>query len=150
AMLLAVAHTARAQFLVGDTAGRVIFFNAAFAQHRRVELSDWEGRPLAELFGDQDYAARAGLIAGLTRLMEAAIEAGRHDRAVTASQELLELTQQRSREQSQMFGEAVASLVRSARLETEKLAAERQAGWLEARVAERTAELSSAMGRLQA
>ncbi|RTL23750.1 MAG: diguanylate cyclase [Burkholderiales bacterium] len=63
AMLLAVAHTARAQFLVGDTAGRVIFFNAAFAQHRRVELSDWQGRPLAELFGDQDYAARAGLIA---------------------------------------------------------------------------------------
>lgn len=100
--------------------------------------------------GRRHLQTRAGLIAGLTRLMEAAIEAGRHDRAVTASQELLELTQQRSREQSQMFGEAVASLVRSARLETEKLAAERQAGWLEARVAERTAELSSAMGRLQA
>ncbi|MFX5884955.1 hypothetical protein ABTE50_19160, partial [Acinetobacter baumannii] len=57
--------------------------------------------------GRRHLQTRAGLIAGLTRLMEAAIEAGRHDRAVTASQELLELTQQRSREQSQMFGEAV-------------------------------------------
>ncbi|MBW8847693.1 MAG: diguanylate cyclase [Burkholderiales bacterium] len=63
AMLLAVAHTARAQFLVGDTDGRVIFFNAAFEEQRRVELKDWVGRPLAELFGAQDYAARAPLIA---------------------------------------------------------------------------------------
>ncbi|MDG0834909.1 diguanylate cyclase domain-containing protein [Roseateles saccharophilus] len=63
AMLLAVAHTARAQFLVGDTAGRVIFFNAAFEQQRRIALQDWVGRPLAELFGPRDYAARAPLIA---------------------------------------------------------------------------------------
>ncbi len=51
AMLLAVAHTAQAQFLVGDTEGRVIFFNAAFEEQRRVQLKDWVGRPLAELFG---------------------------------------------------------------------------------------------------
>jgi len=63
AMLLAVAHTARAQFLVGDTEGRVIFFNAAFEEHRRIALKDWAGRPLAELFGPHDYAARAPLIA---------------------------------------------------------------------------------------
>ncbi|HEY8877600.1 MAG TPA: diguanylate cyclase [Roseateles sp.] len=63
AMLLAVAHTARAQFLVGDTEGRVIFFNAAFGQERRIELKDWVGRPLAELFGPQAHARRAPLIA---------------------------------------------------------------------------------------
>lgn len=63
AMLLAVAHTARAQFLVGDTEGRVIFFNAAFEEQHRVELKDWVGRPLADLFGAQHYAARAPLIA---------------------------------------------------------------------------------------
>lgn len=62
AMLLAVAQTARAQFVVGDTAGRVIFFNAAFEQQRGIALKDWIGRPLAELFG-ADYAARAPLIA---------------------------------------------------------------------------------------
>ncbi len=74
AMLLAVAHTARAQFLVGDTEARVIFFNAAFEEQRRVELKDWVGRPLAELFGVQDYAARAPLIesalAGETRRLD--------------------------------------------------------------------------------
>lgn len=64
AMLLAVAHTARAQFLVGDTAGRVIFFNAAFEQQRNVQLADWVGRPLADLFGPADHAARAPLIEG--------------------------------------------------------------------------------------
>jgi len=63
AMLLAVAHTARAQFLVGDTQGRVIFFNAAFARQRHVELPDWVGRPLAELFGPQAHERRAPLIA---------------------------------------------------------------------------------------
>ncbi|KQW51507.1 MULTISPECIES: diguanylate cyclase domain-containing protein [unclassified Roseateles] len=63
AMLLAVAHTARAQFLVGDTEGRVVFFNAAFEEQRRVALKDWVGRPLAELFGPQEYAVRAPLIA---------------------------------------------------------------------------------------
>lgn len=63
AMLLAVAHTARAQFLVGDTEGRVIFFNAAFEEQRHIELKDWVGRPLAELFGPQDYDRRAPLIA---------------------------------------------------------------------------------------
>lgn len=63
AMLLAVAHTARAQFLVGDVAGRVIFFNAAFEQQHRVELKGWVGRPLAELFGESGYASRAPLIA---------------------------------------------------------------------------------------
>jgi diguanylate cyclase (GGDEF)-like protein/PAS domain S-box-containing protein len=63
AMLLAVAHTARAQILIGDTAGRVIFFNIAFEQQRGVRLADWVGRPLAELFGPADHAARAPLIA---------------------------------------------------------------------------------------
>jgi len=63
AMLLAVAHTARAQFLVGDNDERVVFFNAAFEQQRHIALQDWVGRPLAELFGAQDYAARAPLIA---------------------------------------------------------------------------------------
>jgi diguanylate cyclase (GGDEF)-like protein/PAS domain S-box-containing protein len=63
AMLLAVAHTARAQILIGDTASRVIFFNAAFEQQRNVHLADWVGRPLAELFGPADHAARAPLIA---------------------------------------------------------------------------------------
>ncbi|WP_457420549.1 diguanylate cyclase domain-containing protein [Roseateles sp. P5_E7] len=76
AMLLAVAHTARAQFLVGDTEGRVIFFNAAFEAQRHIELKDWVGRPLAELFGPQDYAARAPLIAaalaGETRRLDLA------------------------------------------------------------------------------
>lgn len=76
AMLLAVAHTARAQFLVGDTEGRVIFFNAAFEQRRRVELKDWVGRPLAELFGPQQHARRAPLIAaalaGETRRLDIA------------------------------------------------------------------------------
>ena len=63
AMLLAVAHTARAQFLVGDNEGRVIFFNAAFEEQHHIELKDWLGRPLAELFGPRDYAAREPLIA---------------------------------------------------------------------------------------
>ncbi len=63
AMLLAVAHTARAQFLVGDTRGHVIFFNAAFEQQRGIRLQDWVGQPLAELFGPADYAPRAPLIA---------------------------------------------------------------------------------------
>ncbi|MGM9483369.1 diguanylate cyclase domain-containing protein [Roseateles sp. NT4] len=63
AMLLAVAHTARAQFLVGDTEGRVIFFNAAFEEQRRVQLKDWVGRPLADLFGAQCYTCREPLIA---------------------------------------------------------------------------------------
>ncbi|MDR7269278.1 diguanylate cyclase (GGDEF)-like protein/PAS domain S-box-containing protein [Pelomonas saccharophila] len=76
AMLLAVAHTARAQFLVGDTEGRVIFFNAAFEQQHRVQLKDWVGRPLAELFGPQDHARRAPLIAaalaGETRRLDLA------------------------------------------------------------------------------
>ena len=63
AMLLAVAQTARAQFLVGDIASRVIFFNAAFEEHRGVRLQDWVGRPLAELFGEREHAARAPLIA---------------------------------------------------------------------------------------
>jgi len=62
AMLLAVAHTARAQFLVGDKTGHVIFFNASFEQQRGVLLCDWVGRPLAELFGPVDYPARAPLI----------------------------------------------------------------------------------------
>lgn len=76
AMLLAVAHTARAQFLVGDTEGRVIFFNAAFEQERRIQLKDWVGRPLAELFGPQAYARRAELVAsalaGATRRLDLA------------------------------------------------------------------------------
>ncbi len=63
AMLLAVAHTARAQFLVGDTEGRVIFFNAAFEEQRHVQLKDWVGRPLADLFGAQCYTCREPLIA---------------------------------------------------------------------------------------
>lgn len=63
AMLLAVAHTARAQFLVADNAANVVFFNAAFAEQRRVVLQDWVGRPLAALFGAKAYAARAGLVA---------------------------------------------------------------------------------------
>ncbi len=67
AMLLAVAHTARAQYLVGDTEGRVIFFNAALEQQRGVTLKDWVGRPLAELFGAADYAARAPLIESALR-----------------------------------------------------------------------------------
>ena len=82
AMLLAVAHTARAQFLVGDTEGRVIFFNAAFEEQRHIELKDWIGRPLAELFGPQDHAARAPLIAaalaGETRRLDLA-DAGERD-----------------------------------------------------------------------
>jgi diguanylate cyclase (GGDEF)-like protein/PAS domain S-box-containing protein len=64
AMLLAVAHTARAQFLVGDTQGRVIFFNASFEQQHGVVLADWVGRPLAELFGPTGYPAREPLITG--------------------------------------------------------------------------------------
>lgn len=63
AMLLAIAHTAQAQFLVGDTQGRVIFFNAAFEAARRVKLADWTGRPLHELFGTRGYTARATLVA---------------------------------------------------------------------------------------
>ncbi len=67
AMLLAVAHTARAQFLVGDTQARVIFFNAAFGQARGVALADWVGRTMAELFGPLEHAARAPLIAAALR-----------------------------------------------------------------------------------
>ena len=82
AMLLAVAHTARAQFLVGDTEGRVIFFNAAFGRQRNVVLADWQGRPLAELFGPRAHAQRAPLIAsalaGESRRMELA-EPGERD-----------------------------------------------------------------------
>jgi diguanylate cyclase (GGDEF)-like protein/PAS domain S-box-containing protein len=63
AMLLAVAHAAQAQFLVADTRGQVIFFNAALEQRRGIRLQDWKGRPLAELFGPEDYALRAPLIA---------------------------------------------------------------------------------------
>jgi len=85
AMLLAVAHTARAQFLVGDTEERVIFFNAAFEQQRHIALKDWVGRPLAELFGSQDYAARAPLIAaalaGETRRLDLASGAERDGRS---------------------------------------------------------------------
>lgn len=62
AMLLAVAHTARAQFLVADNDARVIFFNAAFGEQRNVALPDWVGRPLADLFGPRDYAARSLLV----------------------------------------------------------------------------------------
>jgi diguanylate cyclase (GGDEF)-like protein/PAS domain S-box-containing protein len=62
AMLLAVAHTARAQFLVADNDAKVIFFNAAFGEQRGTQLADWKGRPLAELFGPRDYAARAPLV----------------------------------------------------------------------------------------
>jgi diguanylate cyclase (GGDEF)-like protein len=54
----------------------VLFFNAAFEAHRQVALKDWVGRPLAELFGPQGYAARAPLIAsalaGETRRMDLA------------------------------------------------------------------------------
>ena len=57
------AHTARAQFLVADNEANVVFFNAAFAEHRRVVLQDWVGRPLAELFGAKAYAARSALVA---------------------------------------------------------------------------------------
>lgn len=85
AMLLAVAHTARAQFLVGDTAGRVIFFNAAFEQQRGIALQDWVGRPLAELFGPRDHAARAPLIAaalaGETRHLDLVDDGGRDGRS---------------------------------------------------------------------
>jgi diguanylate cyclase (GGDEF)-like protein/PAS domain S-box-containing protein len=88
AMLLAVAHTARAQFLVGDTAGRVIFFNAAFEQLHGVRLQDWAGRPLAELFGPVDHAARAPLIAaalaGETRRVDLAGGSGREARSFDA------------------------------------------------------------------
>lgn len=62
AMLLAVAHTARAQFLVADTAARVIFFNAAFEAQHRISLKDWVGRPLAELFGPEGYTRRQPLV----------------------------------------------------------------------------------------
>lgn len=93
---------------------------------------------------------RAGLIAGLNRMAEAAQEAGRLDLAVQAQSELLALTQQRARQQSQMYGEALASLVRSARLEAEKASIERERATLEQRVAERTTELSAALARLQA
>jgi len=58
AMLLAVAQTARAQFLVGDTEGRLLFCNASFEREHGVLLADWVGRPLAELFTPQDYALR--------------------------------------------------------------------------------------------
>ena len=63
AMLLAVAHTARAQFLVADTEARVIFFNAAFGEQRGIQLQDWVGRPLEALFGPRDHALRAPLVA---------------------------------------------------------------------------------------
>lgn len=63
AMLLALAHTARAQFLVADNDARVLFFNAAFAEQRGVQLPAWVGRPLAELFGERAYAVRAPLVA---------------------------------------------------------------------------------------
>ena len=85
AMLLAVAHTARAQFLVGDTEGRVIFFNAAFEQPRGIRLEDWIGRPLAELFGPDAYTVRAPLIAaalaGETRSTDVADAAARDGRS---------------------------------------------------------------------
>lgn len=81
AMLLAVAHTARAQFIVGDTQQRVIFFNAAFEQARGVQLADWVGRPLAELFGPADHSQRAPLIAaalaGEARRVDLAVGSGR-------------------------------------------------------------------------
>jgi diguanylate cyclase (GGDEF)-like protein/PAS domain S-box-containing protein len=62
AMLLAVAHTARAQIVVADTARQVIFLNEAFEEARGVRREDWVGRPLAELLGETDYAAREPLI----------------------------------------------------------------------------------------
>lgn len=62
AMLLAVAHTANAQLLVLDNTRSVVFFNAAFEQHRGIRLDDWTGRPASELFGVQDFAARLPLI----------------------------------------------------------------------------------------
>lgn len=93
---------------------------------------------------------RPGLIAGLTRLAEAAEEAGRVDLALAASRELLDLTNERSREQTETHGAALSSMVKAARLEVEKHHVEEQREWLEARVAERTEELSTALGRLQA
>jgi diguanylate cyclase (GGDEF)-like protein/PAS domain S-box-containing protein len=88
AMLLAVAHTARAEFIVGDTQARILFFNAAFAQARGVELADWLGRPLAELFGPLDHAARQPLIAaalrGETCQVDLAAGTGREARVLDA------------------------------------------------------------------
>jgi len=88
AMLLAVAHTARAQFLVGDTAGHVIFFNAAFEQLHGVRLQEWVGRPLAELFGPADHAVREPLIAaalaGEMRRVDLAGGSGREARSFDA------------------------------------------------------------------
>jgi diguanylate cyclase (GGDEF)-like protein/PAS domain S-box-containing protein len=85
AMLLAVAHTARAQFVVGDTEGRVIFFNAALEQQRGVRLQDWIGRPLAALFGPADHGLREPLIraalAGETHRVDLADGTGRDGRS---------------------------------------------------------------------
>lgn len=100
--------------------------------------------------GRRHLQLRTGLIAGLTRQAEAAQEAGRLDVAVAAQQELLVLTQQRTQEQSRMYGDAMASMVRAARLEAEKASIERERETLELRVAERTAELSAALARVQA
>lgn len=88
AMLLAVAHTARAEFLVADTDARVLFFNAAFAEHRRIELQDWVGRSLAELFGERAYASRSALVtaalAGETKRLELPDSAERDGRRFEA------------------------------------------------------------------
>jgi diguanylate cyclase (GGDEF)-like protein/PAS domain S-box-containing protein len=88
AILLAVAHTAPAQCLVGDTDGRVIFFNAAFEQQHGVVLKDWVGKPLAGLFSAPDYAVRAPLIAsalaGETRRLDIGHGSGRDGRCIDA------------------------------------------------------------------
>ncbi|UDF36437.1 UNVERIFIED_ORG: hypothetical protein LHJ69_05010 [Shinella sp. XGS7] len=93
---------------------------------------------------------RTGLITGLTRLAEAARDAGELARALTAQQELVQLAEQRAREQASIQAASVAALVQMARLEADKQAAEQQRAQLENRVGERTAELSRALARLQA
>lgn len=78
AILLAVAHTARAQFVVGDTEGRLLFCNASFERERGIRMADWVGRPLSELFGPHDFAMRRQPFADALRgeLRQVEISAG--------------------------------------------------------------------------
>jgi diguanylate cyclase (GGDEF)-like protein/PAS domain S-box-containing protein len=86
AMLLAVAQTARAGVLVGDTQARVLFFNASFAQTHGQVLADWLGRPLSDLLGEENHAQRAELIAaalrGETRHADLTLGSGREARVL--------------------------------------------------------------------
>ncbi|PZR24893.1 MAG: hypothetical protein DI538_27820, partial [Azospira oryzae] len=88
AILLAVTHTARALFVVGDNEGRLLFCNAAFERERGLRMGDWVGRPLAELYGRQDYAARhtaiEAALRGELRHLEIAAGDTRNGRAFDA------------------------------------------------------------------